>query len=290
MTKAIGDPSRAVDPECSELNSTGEITKEVEKGADPVFDEEAAAFLSPNQAEILRLMNKPKIDHLIDAVYVNPETGERVPLFEPGDRVVVERHTELLPGFPWLDTRVFTVISFTDDTVRGVVRCLDEELVHYAHLGYKTNLQTWKFAPKKGNPFNNPNKRGSVITATPMGYLSGSMMQNVPRGYLSSSLPTGYNNPGMPSNLTGGCTALTSNPNAQNTASVPTTDTQNNLPDGTAEYTAMLRKNISNALMGTNAPKKKRGRPPGAKSRPKAAVLADKLARKEIKRAKLAKK
>lgn len=66
-------------------------------------------------------------------------------LFEPGDKVIVERHTKLLGSGSmfWLDTHAYTVQSIDDET--GVVRCLDEEAGHRSFLSFKDGQHRWFF-------------------------------------------------------------------------------------------------------------------------------------------------
>lgn len=113
--------------------------------------EEAASYgLSPEQREQKRLSRKPRIDHLKDGT-VMLDDGTVLPLFEVGDRIVAERHISFLQGHPWLDTRTYVVRDINDET--GEVHCTDEEMRHYACVGFKHPFTRIKLAPKKGNPF-----------------------------------------------------------------------------------------------------------------------------------------
>lgn len=120
--------------------------KEPAPGVDPDFEE---ATLQPEVREERRLSRKPRIDHL------KPGTvsvdGEVLPLFDVGERVVVERHSSLLPGNPWLDTQIFLVENINDDN--GTVRGRHEELARTGFFGFKDSFTIVKLAPKKGNPF-----------------------------------------------------------------------------------------------------------------------------------------
>lgn len=112
-------------------------------------DELENALLSKEQREQKRLARRPSIDHLVDGVGTTP-SGERVALFDVGDRIVVERNLLWSLG-TWLDTRVYIVKEIDDES--GVVRCADEEMQHHAVVGFKHPGQTFKLAPEKGNPF-----------------------------------------------------------------------------------------------------------------------------------------
>lgn len=143
------------DPCSSTVQATSEpafFTKAVEtKPVDHDPDEDmTSASLSNEQRESKRLARKPTIDHLPDAI-VTDASGALIPLFDVGDRIVVERYLLWYP-FSWLDTKVYTVRQIDDDT--GVVRCRDEEYAQQAFVGFKHAGQTFKLAPKRGNPFN----------------------------------------------------------------------------------------------------------------------------------------
>lgn len=140
-----------------------EPTSEVMQVAEPVqlkiVDDEndiaLATSLTPEQRELRRLANRPSIDHLPEGVAVMPN-GDRVPLFNVNDRIVVERYLSWAPQ-RWLDTRTYIVRSIDDET--GAVRCLDEECNYFATVGFKHPGQNFKLAPKRGNPFNAPKLR-----------------------------------------------------------------------------------------------------------------------------------
>lgn len=115
------------------------------------------AFVAPEVREQRRLSRKPSIDHLKDGVTHSMVDGF-IPLFDVGDRIVVERHSLLLPGNPWLDTRVYIVKDIDDE--KGLAHCWDEELQHYACMTFvQPDVQRIKLAPKKGNPFRAPKGR-----------------------------------------------------------------------------------------------------------------------------------
>lgn len=116
---------------------------------DEAIEGDVDGSLTPEQREAKRLARKPYIDHLDDGVAdVN---GERVPLFNVGDRIVVERRISFLTNHPWLDTRVYVVKIIDDET--GAVHCTDEEMQHYACVSFKSEHQRIKLAPKKGPIF-----------------------------------------------------------------------------------------------------------------------------------------
>jgi hypothetical protein len=106
------------------------------------------AGLSPVEAELRRLAKKPNLDHLEPATVTDPESGVVLPLFEVGSRIIVERHTDLLSGRPWLDTRPYEVLAIDDELMQ--IHAFDEELRHHAFLGYSTDLYRVFFHPKKG--------------------------------------------------------------------------------------------------------------------------------------------
>ena len=134
-------------------------------------NEEADKFaaetrLTPEQRERKRLEGKPRVDHLSPGVMkINGATGQPVylPLFDVGDRIIAERHASLLPGHPWLDTRVFVVLDIDDDT--GVIHCFDDDLKNHAFIGFKHPHTKIFLHPKKGKPFKAP-KPPTEISST----------------------------------------------------------------------------------------------------------------------------
>ena len=102
---------------------------------------------------------RPRIDHLKDGVTrLEDEDGTLtfLPLFDIGDRIVVDVRTSLLTGDPWLHTIVGKVRSINDDT--GLVTLGDEDgdsrLLTTRYVSIKDPLSTFKIAPLKGDPFN----------------------------------------------------------------------------------------------------------------------------------------
>lgn len=99
---------------------------------------------------------RPSIDHLPDGMITGD--GTYLPLFDIGDRIVVERVTTLLPNKPWLDTIVGKVRSIDDET--GLVSVYDEDTdqrnptVRFVSFGpAHRDHHVFKLAPKVGNPF-----------------------------------------------------------------------------------------------------------------------------------------
>lgn len=137
-----------------------ELSDQEKPISDAVSDEEKeaaeeyeSATLTPEQREQRRLSKKPKIDHLPDATACLDD-GTVLPLFDVGDKIIAERHISFLNGNPWLDTRVYTVRSIDDE--KGIVHCMDDELHHYACIGFRHPFTRVKLAPAKGNPFKAP--------------------------------------------------------------------------------------------------------------------------------------
>ena len=120
----------------------------------------------PDEARFARWQaRRPRIEHLSPAVVSqagerNPDTGLLasviLPLFDVGDRIVVDVRTTFLPSTPWLHTLVGKVRSIDDDT--GVVSLYDEDsdprcpMVRW--VSFKDGLHDFRLAPAKGNPFN----------------------------------------------------------------------------------------------------------------------------------------
>jgi hypothetical protein len=131
-----------------------EIDGSVVDVTENISDAELIFSSSLNQTaqEERRLAKRPDISHLRDATIKDPETGIVRPLFGTGDRIVADRCTTHLRGAPWLDTRVYIVMSIDD--VKGIIHCIDEEAQHHAFIGLRDQFTKLKLAPKHGNPFN----------------------------------------------------------------------------------------------------------------------------------------
>lgn len=142
----------------------------------PGTDEEAEtladAQLSDDARRLRWQSRRPRILHLKEGVAkVLGEPDERgfralelVPLFDVGDRIVVDCCTKLLRPwtnqhgetvYPWLQTIVGKVRSIDDEA--GVVSLFDEEsdprnpAVRW--VSFRDGLHDFRLAPAKGNPF-----------------------------------------------------------------------------------------------------------------------------------------
>lgn len=123
----------------------------------PSMDADLAdALLAPEAREKVRLERKPKIDHLQDGTIQDADDGSVLPLFNVGDRIVVERHVSLEgQANIWLDTEIYEVIEIND--VTQVAKAQHEELRRISHIGFGPQHAKFckiKLAPKRGNPFN----------------------------------------------------------------------------------------------------------------------------------------
>lgn len=100
------------------------------------------------------LSKRPPIDHLKDGCVALPD-GTVLPLFNVGDRIVVDVRTHHLQDHPWLETIVGRVTAIDDDT--GHVKLVDDDsdprCPKTRYVTFKGTLQTFKLAPAKGDPF-----------------------------------------------------------------------------------------------------------------------------------------
>lgn len=72
---------------------------------------------------------KPDISHLPLAA-VKDKDGTVLPLFDIGDRIVIERHAGMLTGKPWLDTQTYVVQHINDDN--GDLKLWNPDLLQFA--------------------------------------------------------------------------------------------------------------------------------------------------------------
>ena len=132
-------------------------------------------MLDPEAARLAREARRPNIDWLEDAVVT--VDGEQVPLFEVGDRIVIERRAgEILRGAPWLDTQTYQVMSINDET--GELHLWNRELCQHGWGNYITGPErgdVYKLAPntkatfskrKRGRPRKHPEKAAEVTPAS----------------------------------------------------------------------------------------------------------------------------
>lgn len=130
-------------------------------------------MLDPEAAKKAREARRPNIDWLEDAVVT--VDGSQIPLFEVGDRIVIERRAgDILRGAPWLDTQTYQVMHIDDET--GNLRLWNKELCQHGWGNYITGPargDVYKLAPntrasfnkkKRGRPRKNPEKE---VNATP---------------------------------------------------------------------------------------------------------------------------
>jgi len=97
---------------------------------------------------------RPPVDHLEPGLLL-PDGGAPLPVFDVGDRIVVDRRTALLRGSPWLETIVGKVRSIDDDV--GLVSLWDEAgdarnpPVRWASM--VDGMHDFRLAPASGDPF-----------------------------------------------------------------------------------------------------------------------------------------
>lgn len=96
----------------------------------------------PDAAWADRNARKPNISHLKPALVM--VDGAPIPLFNIGDKIVIERYASVLAARPWLDTLTYVVESIDDET--GVVGLWNEDLKQHALGNYITG-------PKKGDVY-----------------------------------------------------------------------------------------------------------------------------------------
>jgi len=119
-------------------------------------------LLSPEQNEQARLSRRPDVSHLHPGVDVLQD-GTVLPLFDAGERVVVERRSFFLKGNPWLHTRCYVVDSIDDDA--GFFRAQEEGETGWSFIGFNDPLTKVYLAPRKGNPFSQPRRVADAAPA-----------------------------------------------------------------------------------------------------------------------------
>jgi hypothetical protein len=136
--------------------------------ADVIPEEARASLLGAPTKPV----NKPEIGHLPDAIV------DGFPVFDVGDKIVIERRAIVLRGAPYLDTKTYKVLKV--DLSNGVINLYDEELNQFAMDNWKTGLvhgHVYKFARggsvstkrKRGRPRKNPVEAAAPVAAAPLG-------------------------------------------------------------------------------------------------------------------------
>jgi len=120
-----------------------------------------------------RTARKPEIGHLEDAF-----NEDRVPLFEVGSRIVIERYATTIPGCPWLDTQTYVVNEI--DTNSGVMKLWNPYLFQSALTNFRLGLDNgflFKLAPTRGGfgkkKRGRPPKGGKKVEEKPTGEKKG---------------------------------------------------------------------------------------------------------------------
>jgi hypothetical protein len=93
---------------------------------------------------------RPDISHLDMAVEVD-DAGNVTFIPEVGQKVVIERPATCLPGSPWLDTTLYTVLDIDPET--GNLKLWRDELGGFASSNYIEGLlqgYSFRLPPKKG--------------------------------------------------------------------------------------------------------------------------------------------
>ena len=125
----------------------------------PAVEAEAAdpdAGLSREMRHQRWQSKRPSLSHLQPGTAT--ANGITLPLFDIGDRIVVDCSTDMLKNRPWLETIVGRVKDIDDET--GLVSIIDEEsdprlpIVRYGR--FNSDLFQFFLAPAKGNPLAAP--------------------------------------------------------------------------------------------------------------------------------------
>ena len=144
------------------------VEKAIREGASAEVEVETldeAASLAPDVRRARWQSRRPSIEHLEPGIVSHPGAKDPVtgllaaivlPVFDVGDRIVVDIRTQHLVGTPWLETIVGKVRSIDDDT--GLVSLFDEEsdprIPMVRWTSFKDGLHDFRLAPTRGNPFN----------------------------------------------------------------------------------------------------------------------------------------
>jgi len=97
--------------------------------------------------------NRPDISRLPDAVV------DGRPVFDRGDKIVIERYASVLSHRPYLDTKTYRVVSVNE--ANGDVALWDDDLSQFSRTNYKTGVAAgYVFKLAKGAAVSTKRKRG----------------------------------------------------------------------------------------------------------------------------------
>ena len=148
-----------IDNSAVEVSSAADLKRELEETMKRVAAEdiprdsefaEISDLIKIEEERAKDPKSKPDIDNLSDAV-VFLEDGTPVFVPEVGEKVIIERYTSLLPGRPWLDTRVYVVREIDEDT--GRLSLWDEDSKYWATSNFIDGLKNgyrFKLTPDVG--------------------------------------------------------------------------------------------------------------------------------------------
>jgi len=137
------------------------------------LDSDLLPELMPLRTDAERERAKPDISRLPDAI-----SSDGVPLFRPGEKIIIERRATVLEGNPYLDTRTYMVMGI--NTENGNLNLFDESLCQSAMSNWKSGLRhgfVFKLARgnevatkrKRGRPRKNPIEDLTEVKAAPVG-------------------------------------------------------------------------------------------------------------------------
>ena len=115
----------------------------IESRYDAVEDVESSGSAKPKK-------DQPNISHLEDAVRFD-EAGRPYLDLRVGDTLIIERHTQFLPGKPWLDTKPYYVNDV--DQATGNLKLFFEELQQHVKDNFVIGLKhgcKYKKMPVRG--------------------------------------------------------------------------------------------------------------------------------------------
>jgi hypothetical protein len=98
---------------------------------------------------VTRESRRPDLSHYEDAFEIGWDGIPR-PLFQPGERIIIEKKMTLLPGRPWLNTIAYLVDEVNQEA--GLLKLWNEDLQQWDLSHYVTGIQKHGFLyklPKK---------------------------------------------------------------------------------------------------------------------------------------------
>ena len=121
------------------------------------LDDEFESLIDPHGAEAARIARKPDISYLEDAFEPGFD-GTPLPRFAVGGKIIIERHSTLLPKRQWLNTQTYTVENI--DYESYTLKLWNADLQQFDLTNWKSGILKHNFVYKLAPLYGSLKKKG----------------------------------------------------------------------------------------------------------------------------------